>query len=65
MALENIVQFSEKEVDKLWLNNREKKRLFKSGLYWCGGCDANLVGDWKKCEVCNRRNGIKRNKKVA
>lgn len=51
------------EHEDKWKTNRQKRRLFKPGLYWCSGCDSNLVGDWKKCEVCGKRNGVKRNKK--
>jgi len=50
------------EYEKAWLTNRQKTKQFKPGYYWCGGCDCNLVGDWKKCEVCGKRNGVRRNK---
>ena len=60
--LESLMDKYEEHEDK-WKTNRQKKRLFKAGLYWCSGCDCNLVGDWKKCEVCGHRNGVKRNKK--
>jgi hypothetical protein len=42
--------------------NRDVAKRPKQGKYWCNGCDANLVNDWKKW-VCRHRNGIKRNKK--
>lgn len=41
--------------------NREKTRMPKSGLFWCC-CDRQIVGEWEKCPVCSRRNGIKREK---
>jgi len=43
--------------------NREKVLKPKKGKYWCAGCDAQLVHDWKKCPKCGVRNGIRRNKK--
>lgn len=42
--------------------NREKRRKSKRGIFWCGGCDMQLVGEWKKCPNCGTRNGIKRGK---
>lgn len=45
-------------------NNRQRARDGKTGLYWCGRCDANHVSDGSKCEVCGARNGyLKRAKK--
>jgi len=32
--------------------NRLKSRAPKTGRSWCGGCDANLVGDTERCRVC-------------
>lgn len=34
--------------------NREKALKAKLGLSWCGGCDANLVGNGERCGVCRR-----------
>lgn len=36
----------------MWETNRTRKTKPKSGLTWCWGCDANLVGDGAKCTVC-------------
>ena len=44
--------------------NRIKIQAFKPGLYWCGGCDRQLVNDTKKCPVCGRRNGIKNKRRM-
>lgn len=49
--------------DSEWKTNRQKVKEYKTGYYWCGGCDCNLVNDGCKCEVCGRRNGVRRNKK--
>ncbi len=46
-----------------FFGNRDRKRRFKKGKFWCGGCDMDLVGEWRKCSTCGRRNGRKRNKK--
>lgn len=34
--------------------NREKKREFKMGLFWCN-CDLSIVGVSRKCKICKRR----------
>ena len=40
-----------------WETNRIKRRTpDKKRKFWCGGCDANLVGRDKKCGVCGKRN---------
>lgn len=44
-------------------SNRIKNKQCKPGKYWCRGCDANIVGDYKKCSNCGHRNGTKRFKK--
>lgn len=44
-------------------SNREKNRAPKRGLFWCWGCDGNLVSEWQKCSRCGYRNGRKRRKK--
>ena len=51
--------------DHQWMTNRIRKFLPKFGLYWCGGCDRELVGDWKRCPVCGKRNGRRRFKMGA
>ena len=33
-------------------SNREKAQRAKKGLFWCGGCDCNMVGKLGKCTVC-------------
>lgn len=43
--------------------NREIAKKPKAGKFWCWRCDAQLVGEWKKCSNCGFRNGIKRDKK--
>lgn len=35
-----------------WKNNRYHKTKPKLGIVWCGGCDRNLVGRGRKCDVC-------------
>lgn len=41
--------------------NREKVREPQPGkCFWCSGCDANIVKEGVKCEVCGRVNGRKR-----
>jgi len=41
--------------------NREKVREPQPGKgFWCSGCDANIVKEGVKCEVCGRVNGRKR-----
>lgn len=32
--------------------NRLTVRMPKSGMHWCGNCDANHIADGHKCEVC-------------
>lgn len=44
-------------------SNRQKRLTYKSGLFWCWGCDASLVSSWKKCKVCGKKNLPKRNKR--
>jgi len=46
-----------------WESNRDVIKRPKKGLFWCFGCDAQLVSEWGKCPRCGKRNGIKRNKK--
>lgn len=46
-----------------WKTNRQKKLIYKSGLFWCWGCDRDYVNDWKKCDVCGTRNNKRRNKR--
>lgn len=53
----------EKEEQDLWITNRQRKLQPKQGKFWCWGCDAQLVHDWKKCPVCGTRNGKRRNKR--
>lgn len=44
-------------------SNREKVKRPKKVKFWCGYCDAQLVGEYEKCPNCGHRNGIKRLKK--
>ena len=44
------------------LTNRQKSKAAKRGLFWCGGCDRNLVGQLGKCGVCGRRENRKKTK---
>jgi hypothetical protein len=41
--------------DRDILTNRQKSRTAKRGLFWCGGCDGNLVGQTGKCKACGYR----------
>ncbi|KKL82270.1 hypothetical protein LCGC14_1986410 [marine sediment metagenome] len=34
--------------------NRETAQHAKRGRFWCGCCDAALVGAFGKCPVCGR-----------
>lgn len=36
--------------------NREKSKQAKYGLFWCRGCDTQLVCDGEKCSVCGLKN---------
>ena len=40
------------------LSNRDKTREPKKNLFYCD-CDCNMVGRWKKCEICGQRMGNK------
>jgi Zn finger protein HypA/HybF involved in hydrogenase expression len=40
-------------------SNRHKRMQATKHKFWCGNCDAALVGEWGKCPVC----GSKENKK--
>lgn len=42
------------------LTNRQKSRTAKRGLFWCSGCDGNLVGQTGKCKVCGYRENRKK-----
>lgn len=45
--------------------NREKSKEPKSDKpSWCNGCDANLVSDGQKCEVCDRICGGPRKRRL-
>lgn len=35
-----------------FLTNRQKSQIAKRGLFWCGRCDQNKVGQCGKCSVC-------------
>jgi len=39
------------------LSNRDKTKEPKKGLFWCYGCDCELVAQWAKCPYCGVRNG--------
>lgn len=39
-----------------------KKREYRRGLFWCWGCDRQMVNDWIKCPVCGSRNNKRRNR---
>jgi hypothetical protein len=58
--LEKLLDYG-KELRK---QNRIQKRTPKSGIFWCNGCDANLVENVPKCSVCGSRNikSTRRNK---
>ena len=45
------------------MSNREQKLEPKKGKFWCWGCDAQIVNEWKKCPNCGTRNNIRRNKR--
>lgn len=34
----------------------------KEGLFWCWGCDGNLIGEKGKCSNCGYRNGKRKRK---
>jgi len=51
------------EPDDYKPSNREKSRKPRKNKFWCFGCDAQLVGNFRKCPVCGYRNGKKRDKK--
>lgn len=38
--------------ERAWVTNRDRTNAPRSGLHWCGGCDANLVGAGERCRVC-------------
>lgn len=41
----------------MWnLTNRQKRLAPKRVKFWCWGCDAQIVTNWKKCPVCGTRN---------
>jgi rRNA maturation endonuclease Nob1 len=42
--------------------NRNRKRKYKPGLFWCSGCDCELVNESIKCKVCGHRNKKRRDK---
>jgi hypothetical protein len=42
------------------LTNRQKSRTAKRGLFWCSGCDGNLVGQTGKCKACGYRENRKK-----
>ena len=42
------------------LTNRQKNQTAKRGLFWCGGCDANKIGQVGKCSVCGFRENRKK-----
>jgi hypothetical protein len=46
--------------DRDILTNRQKSRTAKRGLFWCRGCDGNLVGQTGKCKVCGYRENRKK-----
>lgn len=48
---------------KIGKYNRLQKKKSKGGIYWCYGCDRQLVGDVKKCPICGYRNGHGRKNK--
>lgn len=43
--------------------NRGQNKKSVRTEYWCGGCDANLIGPDEKCRVCGHRDREKRYKK--
>lgn len=53
----------DEENRQVWGTNKTRKTKPKQGLYWCDGCDANLVGPSEKCDVCGYADGSKRFKK--
>ena len=36
--------------------NRNKSKAPKKGIFWCWGCDAQLVAEVEKCPFCGKRN---------
>lgn len=40
-------------------SNRDKTREPKKGLFWCSGCDCNIVHQGEKCKYCGYINGNK------
>lgn len=42
------------------LTNRERSITAKLGKFWCGSCDANIVGEVGKCKVCGQRTNRKK-----
>lgn len=50
--LEKLLDFGK----GLQKHNRIQGKTPKSGIFWCNGCDANLVGGGPKCSVCGNRN---------
>ena len=37
--------------------NRQQAQEPRGGLFWCVGCDRDLVPDVRKCGTCGARNG--------
>jgi hypothetical protein len=35
--------------------NREKARKATYGMFWCGVCDYDFVGETDKCSVCGTK----------
>lgn len=44
------------------LSNRQKSKKPKGKGFWCPSCDMSLVWAGKKCKVCGKRNGKRREK---
>ena len=45
------------------LTNREKKRKPAKNIFWCWGCDMQVIGAGEKCPVCGIRDLSKQARK--
>jgi hypothetical protein len=53
-----------KEAKQDWETDRDYAKRSRLGhLYWCWGCDRNLVHEGQKCEVCGYIDGKRRRHK--
>jgi hypothetical protein len=47
--------------DNYILTNRQQAQRSRKSKFWCGHCDAQIVGEVGKCNVCGKTN--KKNRK--